>query len=661
MTIIFWAAPASAQLFRLGAWGGSLESLTDFSHLETKTGGAQPVQTRFENLRMEERLTLRNEGAYVIDPRLLTLSLGGSFGLSREWVETDDQRHSREGTLQSYDLFAGLFPEAATSLNLFANRNEFFQSRELAGRTKVQNESRGGTLFLRRLYVPSSLTFRQELRKEETSIEDAPPARRDERRNILTYEGQRGWLDSEMDLRYEFVDLTDEVFPDLSFRSHEGGLNYSLDFGPELNRRWDSRLRAFTRTGLTDLTIYTVDELLGIDHTESLRTEYRYFLIHTDTPGGSTTTHTGAFTLRHQLYENLRTTARLDANIQMLPGGERDTYRSRLDLLYTKRLPWDGRLNAGGGAGFEYEDDRFEATETFVPQERHTVSTPFAFPVALDNPFVDSSSVVVTKVTVGPLPVGCFSPPGPPTPLVVGRDYTLRTIGDITEIVPIPCAGAVPGLNPGDEIAVDYRFSVSSSLRFTTLSRHGSLSLDYRWIRPYISHERVEQNLLSGQNGQFLNTRESNTGGVELRYDGRRLRSSILGEARRFTSQRQSFDSIRSAQFVGITLRPELALNLNGEEALFEFKNPDHRTRTITARATLTYALGVSLFAELLGGYRFLRDTLVPIERITEVSLRVRWLFRKLEVDPTIEFFDRQRGDTETREFRGTLRIIRRF
>lgn len=168
--------------------------MTDFAHQDIQTGGSQ--RTSFEIMRTQEQLTLWNAGAYVYDPRLVTLSLEGTFGLSQERFTTESGRVSREGTLWGYNVSASILSEQAISLNLFANRNQSFLSRELGGRSEVQTESRGATLFARRLYIPSTLTFRQELREEESRTGDIATRLKD-RRNVLTYSGQRGWIDSD--------------------------------------------------------------------------------------------------------------------------------------------------------------------------------------------------------------------------------------------------------------------------------------------------------------------------------------------------------------------------------------------------------------------------------------------------------------------------------
>jgi hypothetical protein len=650
----FFAAVGAAQVFRLGEWEGAYESGLEYNQQDTKTGGAQA--SRLQSVLSENRLTLRNVGAHIYDPRLITFSAGGTFGLSQDWLTTDGARDSSQGTLLGYDLFASILPEKSLSMNLFANRNQSVLSGGLPGRNEVVTENRGATLFARRLPIPSILTFRQETQDQE-SQSAGTVARRSERRNVLTYEGERGWIDSEMWLRYEFVDLADEIVPNLGYQSHEGSLYYSLDFGSELNRRWDSRIRLFTRTGLTDLTTLTVDELLRIDHTERLQTNYRYFLMRVDTTGGATMSHTANFNLRHRLYESLTTNFDLDGIIQTLPGGERNQYRGRLDFVYTKRIPWDGRLHIGLGGGLQYEDSRFRGTETLIAQETHTAATPFALPIALNNPFV-IEVVSVTK-TSG---VNCNGA-AMPTLLVAGEDYTLNPVGDLTEIVPISCTApaAIRGINPGDTIAVDYRIRVSPSLSFLTIPWHFNLSVDYGWIRPYFAHEQTSQSLLSGRGGQFLDDSSSDTLGTELRYDGQRLRARFTGEGRWFTSRRIAYDMVRSNQFLGYNISSDLTLTLSADQAWFSFSRPERETQTFGGRATLSYALNASLFADAFAGIRALTDSSLPRERITETGLRVRWMYRRVEVLPSIEFFDRRRGDTDTKDFRATLRMIRRF
>lgn len=658
--------PAAAQVVRPGPWEGSLEGVLDVDRQDTRTTGRP--RSRFQALGAQEVLTLRNSGLSVYDPRLLTLSLGATFGLFQEEITAGEPASgARGGTLWGYDLLATVLDGAPLSLDVFASRTESVLGPELPGRTKTLAETLGATLAAQWLPLPSTLTVRRERLDEESRTGDTT-AQRSEERRVIRYEGQRGWTDGELDLRYEWVDLADRVYPTLSYQSHEGILNGSLDLGPEGDWHWDSRLRAYARAGgtlggapLTDLTTWTVDETLTVDHTAALQTRYRYLLLHTEVDSGATTIHTAAFTLRHQLYESLRTTFAADGTVQALPGGERDVARGRLDLAYDKRLPGGGRLRAGLGGGLQYEDDRFRAAETLVAQETHTAATPFALPLPLRTLFVVEATVVVTKVATGPLPLGCVPAPGPPTPLALGQDYTLRTVSDVTELVPLPCAGAAAGINPGDTVAVDYRVRVPAALAFTTAAWRADLAVDYGWARVYLAHERSDQTRVAGRDGEFLDDLRSSTAGAELRHDGERVQTSLLGEARRFVSTHVSYDTLRGSQALGVVLIPDLRLQVDAEEWLTRFREQDRQSRSVAGRVTLTWTLDADLLAEAMGGAGWLEDTLFPSERTVGGRLRVRWRFRKLEVNPTLEYASRRRGDTETTEYRLTVQVIRRF
>jgi hypothetical protein len=536
------------------------------------------------------------------------------------------------------------------------------------GASDLEAENRGITVEARALPIPTTLTLRQELIDEESTVEGVV-GKRDETRTYLTLEGYRGFVDAELDLRYEFLDLDDHVFPTLSYQSHEGIFGYSLDFGPEGTWHWDSRLRGYTRHGgsyqgvaSTDLTTFLVDESLRIDHTDTFQSHYRYLFVSTDTTGGRADTHTATVGVRHQLYDSLLTLGTAEGIYQDLEQGSKDVASARLDLLYTKRLPGGGRLRAGLGGSLAYEEDRFDEAETFVPQEVHVAATPFALPIRLRNSFVIEGSITVTKTALGPLPVGCLPPPGPPIPLVAGQDYTVRTVGSITEIVPVPCSTSSVGINAGDTIAVDYSFAVSPDLSFVTLGWRADVEVDYGWIRAYAAYDSSNQERVSGFAGPFLDDQLIALVGVELRHDGEWLTASALGEARRYDSTHLAYDTLRFAQSVTLSLWDrDLTLNLFADQTLDEYRSEDRTSRRVTGRATLTYLLGDALQVEAALGAQYLDDSLFPTEEVWETGLRVRWRIRKLEISPSVFYYDRRRGDVDTSELRAMLQVIRRF
>lgn len=655
-----WPAlvPLPVKGIDLGLRSATAEVAVDTARQRVTT--AEGSSSRFNSTQVQERISLRQDGAYLYHPRLFTFSLGGDFGLSPDWSSGSLERRVRTGTLWSYDTMSTLLPQSATSLDLFAARQHSLLAREFAGQNEWINEQRGMTLFARRLPLPSSLTLRRELQEDTSQIGDAA-TRREDWRNILTYEGERGWLNQDLRLRSELVGLTAEQTPTLNYRSQDSSVRYGADFGPDLSRHFESQLRYFTRTGNTDLTTFTADEMLKLDHDERLWTEYRYLLSSQAAASQTNTTQLLSASLHHQLYDSLTTTLGGDAGRQALLGGGKDTLRSRLELAYVKQVPSGGRLNAGLGGQLEYQRDRFGVTESSVLQELHQVSSPVVLPIALGTASVETSSIVVTKTALGPVPSGCVTPSGPPVPLVLGRDYTLVNVNNFVQIIPLACSGAAPGLNPGDTLAVDYQFEVAPSMAFATKSWRSDVSVDYRWIRPYASFEQTAQDMLSGRDDGLLEDQQSRAVGVEAQADLPRLRLNLLGEASQYRASHIAYDQLRTTQLLTWPVLPELTLTLSLQQSWLAFSKPAHQARHLIGYGTLSYGPWPGLLMELSASRRAATDTLVPEERNTDLSLRLRWSIRQLEVEPLLKVFGWQRGGTRAREYRAFVQVRRRF
>src|SRR5262249_24193915 len=103
-----WPAAGSAQSVTMAPWQGELEATSGYDREESKTKGLP--RERFENPVAQEVLTLRNPAIHVYDPRLLTLSVEGSFGLYQERLtETTGQVGDfHSGTLLGYDFLLQL-------------------------------------------------------------------------------------------------------------------------------------------------------------------------------------------------------------------------------------------------------------------------------------------------------------------------------------------------------------------------------------------------------------------------------------------------------------------------------------------------------------------------------------------------------------------------
>jgi hypothetical protein len=240
-------------------------------------------------------------------------------------------------TLSGYSFDSLLFAEKPVSGTLFANRDQTSFTQTFS-RTDGTFDNYGAGL---RVGEDSLLTnwgvrhFTSSLRAEhqhvdETTTNDLGPTFvRNETRDILTYNGHNGFETADLDWQYEHTDFKNIPFPTGNYRNDAAHLNYSVDFGPNLNRRSDTNLTYIGRSGTTPTDLFIADEHVVIDHFTNLSTDYRYQFFHqvtgsTGEPSQSTTSQLGSFQVRYEPYRNFSTTAVTSALHMDVPTGKRN-------------------------------------------------------------------------------------------------------------------------------------------------------------------------------------------------------------------------------------------------------------------------------------------------------------------------------------------------
>ena len=643
------------QLLGLGIWEGEVEVRAEYDKQNTR--GDETTTSESRRNRYEERLGLRNRGAFIFDPRLSTNNVGVTFGLVQEQERFDDQHASRSGRLLGYSFDSVLLQDLPYSTSLFANRFENIISREFGGRSDLTFENRGGSFRLREdsilqdlgfLHFTSVLGARQEQTKEETTIL-GETLKRDETRTIASYEGNKGFETSDLTLRYEFADVVEKENPVGTFQSHGANLGYSLDFGPTLNRRWDSRFYYFSRTGAAPNTLFSADEDLRIDHSADLFTDYRYLFSRNEVESGVTSRHTGIVLLQHRLYKSLTTGLRGDGAIESIPDGERTRYGGQLDLDYTRGVPWNGRAFAGTGVRYQIDDNQLRSSRIDVVDEAHTAPIPLGGSAGftLANRFVIQSTIVVVDTRGGAR-----------LPTTPGVDYIVVQEGDFTKIIPLATS---PVILAGDPLAVSYAFEVAPSLRFSTVSWRGLVGADFRWVALSFSHEQSEQALLYGRDGEFLEDRRLETLRLDLRGDWELLRTQGAFQYQVQDSTRLKFTRYLFTQVLSWRVVDALTVGLSAEESFTAFTLPARRSDSYSTRGTLDWLPTTSVSVTAFYGFRQLVDSQLPTETIREAGLRARWTIGKLEVAPIFTWTDRVRGSVDTTDLRAEVRVIRRF
>lgn len=652
------ASRAEAQSpwgLRPGAWGGEMELGFAAERQQTRSDGGPRLDLRHRRFR--ERLGIRNQGFSILDPRLFTGSLGLSFDLFQDLDRSEGAATSRQGTLVGYAFDSTFVAEKPYSASLFANRNQSSLTQPFGGRTEIELENRGAVFRLREdsilrdwgiPYFSATGRAHQE-RTAESTTGLGQTFRRDELRNVLSVEGRNGFETADLDFRYEFSDLENRALPRLGFQTHAASLNYSLDFGPTLNRRWDSRLSYFARTGLGPMTFFTADEQLRIDHYANLATDYRYLFTNIDTQAGTTSTHNGVFHAQHRLYRNLTTNALLSGIRQELPAGLRNTYAGQLDFSYQRSLPSTGRLFAHAGGRRQLDDNDLEASQVNVTDEPHNAPSPLGGGAGflLEQPFVVASTIVVVDTRGGAR-----------LPTTPGVDYDIVAEGDLTRIVPLPTSLVIL---PGDPLAVSYTYEVDPSIEYSTASWWLNAGVDLRWVAASFGHEQSDQTQRSGRSSPFLEDRRRDTAQVELRGAWNAFEGRAGAGYLRYDATRLAYTQQRFSQFASYRPWRNLVLALNAEESSTQYTLPVRRSESQSARLTLDWFAPGGWWVTGLAGRRVFKDSSLPTETVNEASLTARLTYGKLDLATGLTVSDRTRGAFRSNDWRLEARVTRRF
>lgn len=639
-----------------GAWGGSLEIGYGFDRERLRSPDAGP-QTDFARRRIRQRLNVRNDGFYFIDPQFFSGNLGLTIDLVQDREDSNGVHSSRHSGLNGYAFDSIFFSGLPYNARLYANRTESLLTQPF-GRSDLSFDSRGATLHLREdsplrelgfPYFSATAGVEQQRTRETTTSILGQRFQRDERQNLFSLDGHKGFQTSDLELRYQITDVSDASSPRGNFNSHSATLRYSLDFGPLLNRRSDTRFYYYERSGVSPIRVVNFDEGVQIDHLNYLTTGYRYLFARTAAQGGTATLNSGALNLRYQPYRNLWADAQASAQRQELVAGQRDNFAAQIGVQYRYSLPGSGSLSARVSGRNQIDDNRLSASQVDVLDEAHSAPTPLGAGAGfvLNQSFVIASSIVVTDTRGGSR-----------LPTTPGLDYEIVIDGSLLRIVPLATAAVIQA---GDPLAVSYSYELDPSIKYGTSSWSASLGLDYRWISLSYSHEQSDQTLLSGRDSRFLQ---------DLRKDNVQL--DLIGATKSLSAQGTLAYTRYDSTLLAYTLRRlrlhgsyrparSVAVGLEADRSLTDFELPAHQTDSRSLYLTLDwYAQGGWSTAARVGR-RVYQDSLQATEIIDEARLQSRLSYGMLDFIAALTANKRMRAASQATNWALELSAVRRF
>jgi hypothetical protein len=459
-----------------------------------------------QDLGFTERVRI-GQGGHILDPGIANFQFQVEPVFTQGHLTVPGEDSTSNGLFLDYYgnlslLQDGISPVALTAT---ASRSSGEIDGSLGNETEFVTDLRDARLIWKTRVFPSTLSYTERLQDQETeSAFGGATSERDDVIRTLRYRGKS----SKMNLLLESNWFDDNINSNRDYTSQEGRLNNYYRWGK--GSRFASNASFLNRDGFNANERYTVDENLRLQHLQNLSTSYNYSF-NALTTTNTQTTHSGNLGLTHQLYQNLTTGVNLSGTHNDFDQGQQDDYDVQLDLNYTKRIFWGGKLGASIGGGYGATDRDSEPGTNDVIDESHLVD--FSGIVLLDERFIVTSTIIVTDVT------GTII-------YTEGFGYTVSDAGgDLTELLIIPGAG----IANGDTILVSYEFETVTSAKYDRLSYRVGAELDFGWISMFNRTFGEKQDLKSGDPDAVRDTFDSTTG-IEVRWQGRRAGATATAD-----------------------------------------------------------------------------------------------------------------------------------
>jgi hypothetical protein len=329
--------------------------------------------------------------------------------------------------------------QSSTPMRVWALRNQRLLEREFASSVESSTTEAGASVRAFLDTVPTTLRYYHREREQDDLGGTA-----DFNRVEDTFELQSVWRPNrDQGLSFDYaVDFVDEDqasgFND-TFTRHDATLTHTLDFGGR--RRLNnlrSTLRVFDQSGISANSTVRLDEILRLQHTESLDSRWNLILEDRSVGGQDQQQARGSTILRHKLFDSLVTTLESGGGHQRIDSVSftRDDYYVGVNLEYNKLVPY-GRLDASFTERFDRVENSDRGTQIDFVNTVHTFNDPF--PVVINQRFIIPTSILIRDIAG----IQVF---------VEGVDYTVLGFPDRVEITR-QVGGSIAD---GETVLIDY-------------------------------------------------------------------------------------------------------------------------------------------------------------------------------------------------------------
>jgi hypothetical protein len=645
-----------AGLFGVGDWSTIVDLRASGNRQETTTATDPPEI--FYSYLTDEGITFRNDGWYVIDPRLLIGTASVRFGLQQGRQDASGLGTAQDADVTDYYFNIAILPDKPYNAALQASQVEYVTSHTGGGTTSSAQASRSATLYWREAsflrdreiapYFSATLQGRQEDLQEATTNAGQRFVR-DEHRDIVQFDAHNGFLNGDLTLSLEQIDLTNKAFPEGSYRSRTADVAYSLDFGEGLAKHSDAHFNYNERTGDFGTEMLSFDERLFFEHSAFLSSSASYLYESIDGFDATSTTHRVDLGVQYLPFLNVSTNLDVNGSRLSLDTGTIDSKGFSTGLSYSHRLPFSGALLLSAAGGLSYTDSQL--TSSLVPVINAAYQAPPQLGAGagflLKEEDVVSSTIVIFDVRGGAR-----------LPTQVGVDYVIETEGTLTKIVPLVTSTVIL---PGDPLEVSYSYLTDPQLQSRIGNQSYYMSADWDWIAVSLTHDISTQDPLSGQTETLLSDQKRTALRIDVRRDWGDWRAMANARAARYRDERLDYDELRLNE--NLMWRPsyDWQLSLDSSQTQAEFIDSGRVSRHVDARLGGTWHSQRGWWADGFLTWRTERDSELVDETITEGFVRVRRNWPQLAVSCSVGVGQRDRDTVKTMYENIQLNITRTF
>ena len=647
---------SGAGLFRLGYWQNTVDVGAN-GNLQSTTSSDYP-DADFYSYLLSQGITFRNQGFYVLDPRLLTGDASVRVGFLQSRQDASDLGTSQQGDITDYYLSTTLFGEMPYSANLSLAHAQYTTSQAGGGTTEASNTNQRAVLYWKETsflrtreiapYFSASLTASKE-DLDETTSNAGQQFRRDESRESLQLEGHNGFETSDLSFSLERLDLDNRAYPLGSYSDQSANVTYSLDFGTNLNLHSDTYLYYEDRTGDFDLTTLDLEQHMFLEHSEYFSSNYYYLYQSTEALIATTTAQRAAAGVQYMPFLNVTTNADVFGSKLDLDTGTIDTAGASGGVSYNHGLPGNGVLTVSANGGMQYSNSQLQASAVPVFDESYQAPPQLGAGAGftLNHPDVITETIVVVNVRGGGR-----------VRATEGLDYVVDVEGNRTRIVPLPTSAVI---QPGDPLEVSYLYVVDPSLESRLDSYSWYVGADWDWISVALTRDVTKQVPLSGQEQTLLSDQDRTVLQVNLVGDLGAWEARGYARASHFRDTRLMYDEIMLNESVWWRPGYSWYAGLDASQSETRYPESGRRSRYFLNRLSAAWRSERGWWADGFVSYRTNEDTDLIGETILEGFVRLRRNWPQFAFSLALGVGQRDSGNVKTVYQNVLLNVTRTF